>query len=176
MKTLAKITILTAAALLGVAAFAAGPGMRARLTAELGLTQQQQEQLTLLRQKHQKEAMTLRHQIEERQLALKQEMEKEHPSEAAVFKAIDEVAPLRVQMLKMQFRQRQAMQAVLTPEQLERLRALRDERRERRGQERGGQGRRPARMSEGPAPGDGPSGEMDDDFPQGEEWAGEVHE
>lgn len=164
MKAAPKIALLASVALMAIAPLAAGPRMRARIAEKLGLTAIQQQQVTQLRQQHQKEALALRHQMEERQLALRQEMEKENPSEAVVFKGIDDLSSLRAQMQKMRYRQRQAMQGLLTPEQLQKFRALREEHRGQRGPGKRGAGRH--RMGMGP----GPGGPPEDGFGE-DEWA-----
>lgn len=118
-----KILSAFVALALGAATFAQAPWTNPKVVQELGLTAQQQQQLQDMRYKHQREMIDLRRDMEIKELALKEEMSKDQPNEAAVDKAIDAAAQSRSTMEKARFRHMQEAKAILTPEQWQKARA-----------------------------------------------------
>lgn len=118
-----KILSAFVALALGAATFAQAPWANPKVVQELGLTAQQQQQLQDMRYKHQREMIDLRRDMEIKELALKEEMSKDQPNEAAVDKAIDAAAQSRSTMEKARFRHMQEARAILTPEQWQKARA-----------------------------------------------------
>jgi len=105
----------------------AGPGMLLRWGDELGLTDQQKTQLEQLTEKQamervDKEAALEKAEIQMRHLRIKDASEKE------VLAAMDKVGALRTDLQKMRYQHRQGVKALLTSEQLAKIKELRQER------------------------------------------------
>lgn len=138
-----KIAILTTLAALAVttATLAQAPWGNPKVAQELGLSPQQQQQLTDLRFKHQKEMIDLRRDLKLKELALQEEMSKDQPNEAAIDRAIDGTSQAKAAMAKARFRHMQEARAILTPEQWQKARAwMQAHRGQFRHNGRGGQG------------------------------------
>jgi len=170
MKTHTKILVAAAAASLAVGVLAAMPWKNPKVVKELGLTAQQQQQLEELSYKQQREKLDAKYQLDQKRLALRQEMDKDTPSEAAVNKAIDEMTAAQARMEKMRFAHLQAMRTILTPEQWSKMKQQMAEHREQRGERMGGMcgGRGQGRGPEASGPG-GPGGGMAMGGPEGPE-------
>jgi len=175
MKTHTKVLMAAAAAALTVGVLAAMPWKNPKVVEELKLTAQQQQQLEELSYKQQREKLDAKYLLDQKRLALRQEMDKDTPSEAAVNKAIDEMTVAQARMEKMRFAHMQAVRALLTPEQWSKMKARMTERMgERRERMRGGRGMGAGRGPGGPggmAMG-GPDGPEDQPPPPPEEGDG----
>ncbi len=136
MKKMILISTLAALAVTA-AVLAQAPWGNPAVAKELGLSPQQQQQLTDLRFKHQKEMIDLRRDLELKELALKEEMSKDQPNESAIERAIDSASQAKAAMAKARFRHMQEARAILTPEQWQKARAWMQA---HRGQFRNGRG------------------------------------
>ncbi len=105
---------------------------------EIGLTEDQQEQLEQLRVDFQLAQIDRRSELRKAQVQMRTLMRDDEASQPAVNRAIDEIAGLRAGLHKAQYAHRQQMQNLLTDEQVAKLKALRTERFQDRWDGRGG--------------------------------------
>jgi Spy/CpxP family protein refolding chaperone len=108
-----------------------GPGagmLGPRIQQELGLTEGQVTQLRALAQQQRQATAPLREQMRAQQAELRQLMQTEVPDRAAIEVKLREIAELRTQLTLSTIEARSAFQQVLTPDQREKLKALREQR------------------------------------------------
>lgn len=151
---------------------------------ELGLTDQQRQQMRALHSEHRKAAIRSRADLELKRLELNELLEADEPNQPALDNTIRELNDLRAASFKRRIDQRLAFRRLLTPEQRTKLRSVREHRggsfrhhmRQRwmdgsgsgRGQRRGpgsgrGQGSGP-RGGFGPGSGGGPDFDLEPEF------------
>lgn len=100
---------------------------------ELGLTDEQMKRLRDMGTQAQRSGIRTRADLEIKQLDLQELLSAANPDRAAIDRTIREIAELRATEMKAGIDMRLGLQSVLTPEQREKMRALR----ERRFRERG---------------------------------------
>lgn len=103
------------------------------LAQQLELSPEQRQQMKALAQKHRGEFQARRQAMRERQLALRQALADPATSPEQLRRLYDQVSEQRYQNLMARRGMRQELEAVLNPEQRERLHQLQAERRARRG-------------------------------------------
>jgi len=104
---------------------------------EIELTDAQQKQLADMRTKFQKDGIDKRAALEKAQVDLRSLMTDDDAAESAVLRQIDVVNGLKGDLQKMRFSHGKEMKAVLTAEQLAKIKDLRAERRSEHRQGRG---------------------------------------
>ena len=114
-----------------------GPGLLA-VADEIGLTDQQSEQLKKLSVEHKTAMVDYGAAVQKANIKLRSLQQDENASEAAVMSAIDEVSRLKADMQKARYRHRTQVMGLLTDEQKDKLEELRKERREGRSEKRQG--------------------------------------
>lgn len=102
-----------------------GPGAGFGLPEELGLSQEQQEQLRQLRSQAEREGLQGRTNLQLRQMELEDLMEAEEPNEAAIQQKLREVSDARHALEQHRITQRLAMRRVLTREQYQKWQGTR---------------------------------------------------
>ena len=122
-----------------------GMGIRHLLAVgdEINLTDEQQAKLEEMMIEFKLQSIDLKADIEKAQVAL-HALKRDDAVEADVMRAIDDVARMKAEMHKMQYKHHQQAKAVLTDNQIDQLKQLRKERFKegRRFKERPGHGRR----------------------------------
>ena len=114
-----------------------GPGMLLMHAEELELTETQISDLEKMQVNFQTDAIDRRAELQKAKVKLRSLMRSDDASETAVNTAIDEVASLEADMKKMKYGHMQAVKEVLTEEQIDKIKELRKNRRERAEVERG---------------------------------------
>lgn len=109
------------------------PGVRMILMFEdeINLTADQKAKLEQMMVNHRLERIDKKALVKKAQVKLRALMMDENAPESKVMAAIDEVARLKADMRKMQYRHHQAVRSVLTSDQIDKLQTLRKERMER---------------------------------------------
>jgi len=113
-------------------------GMADNLAKELGLTPEQEAQLKAQREQSQKENQATREQLKAKNQELRQELDKETIDEAKVNSLIGEITALEGKKLSQHVAGIISLKKILTPEQEAKLKAKRDERKERMRHKMGG--------------------------------------
>ncbi len=111
-----------------------GPGMSGRMFRNLDLTEEQQAKLKQIRESHSESTMALRQQIRTQMQALHQADQGATFDEALVREKLAQVAPLRAKLMAEEFKIRQEMLSILTPEQKTKLEQSREEFKAKRGE------------------------------------------
>lgn len=127
--------------------FERGP-LDSRLRQELGLTDEQMNKLRQMRNQSRRNSIRSRAEIQIKELELGEQLEAARPDRAAIDRLVREMADLRAQQMKAMIDMRLGLQDVLTADQRQKLRGLRERR-------FGGQGPAVRRRPEGgaqPAP------------------------
>jgi len=96
------------------------------LVEKLALTDEQRERIRTIREKQERAAIQQRAKLETARLDLRQLLRGEKPDRAALDAKIDEIARLRAQDAKARIGTLLEIRGVLTPEQQQKLRSLRD--------------------------------------------------
>ncbi len=105
-----------------------GIGRLLMMADELQLTDQQKEKIQTLVSSFRLEQIDRRAAIQKAQVKMADLRRNDKASESEVMAAIDEMAKLRADMAKMQYRHHQSVRAVLTDKQQEQLKTMRFER------------------------------------------------
>lgn len=92
---------------------------------EIGLTDQQRDQLKQLQLDHKIETIDRRAELKKAQVRLRALMREENADGGEVERAIDEVAGLRADLQKARYAHRKQIHAVLTEEQIDKIKELR---------------------------------------------------
>lgn len=106
----------------------AGMGHILMMAEELQLTDQQKEKFQALRTAHQMERIDREAELKKARVRMGDLRRNDNAAEADVMAAIDEMARLRADMQKMQYRHHQAFRAILTDKQQQQLKEMRLER------------------------------------------------
>ncbi|NLW55582.1 MAG: periplasmic heavy metal sensor [Firmicutes bacterium] len=85
----------------------------------LELTPDQQEKMLQLRQKLERETLELRHRLQQLNLELRHLWKAEQPDQNAINQKLTEMIPLRIELHSKSQQAREALESILTPEQLE---------------------------------------------------------
>jgi len=101
---------------------------------DLGLTQEQQDQIKDILSSRNEEMKTLHTKMEAAAKAQAESMSQDNPDEAAVFKGVDEIAMLRAEIDKIRIHQELEVKKILTPEQRTKIQEKMKERMEKHGQ------------------------------------------
>lgn len=109
---------------------------------ELGLSEQQRNQLKKMQVDFRMQMIDRDAEVEKAELRLRTMMMDKNAVEAEVDRAIDDVARVRAEVQKLQYGHRKQMRGVLTDEQFEKLQKMREERREDRMEQGMGMGQR----------------------------------
>jgi len=88
----------------------------------LDLTAEQRESMETMRVELQKKIIPIRAQIELKQLDMRTAMKADKPNEAAILKIAREIHDLEFQIKELEIKQKLSFQALLTPEQREKMR------------------------------------------------------
>ncbi len=89
----------------------------------LELTPEQQEKILQIKQQLEKETLELRHQLQQLHFELRRLWGAEHPDQTAIQQKLSEMVPLRIELRKKNQQARAALENILTPEQLEKLKS-----------------------------------------------------
>jgi len=116
-----------------------GIGLLLMVGDKIDLTDQQRDRLKEMQTEFQMSQIDRKAELEKAQVRLRTLRYDQDAAEGDVFRAIDEMSRLRADMQKMRYQHRQQIKAVLTDEQVEKLKELRQARRDGMGQ----QGQRP---------------------------------
>lgn len=111
-----------------------GHGMSGRMFRNLDLSDEQQAKLKQIRESHRESTKALRQQIRAEMQTLHQANQGATFDEALVSQKLAEIAPLRAKLMAAEFKIRQEMLSVLTPEQKTKLEQSREEFKARRGE------------------------------------------
>lgn len=126
----------------GLARLAENPAARERL----GITAEQAAKIRQETSDFRKGAIRGRAELQVKRLELRDLLRAETPDRAAIDKKLDEISAARLAQSKAQVHYRLAMREILTPEQRQKLRQMREESRHRGGREGGPpRGPRPGR-------------------------------
>ncbi len=106
----------------------AGMGHLLMMAEELQLTDQQKEKIHALMTAHQMERIDRQAELKKARVRMADLRRNDNAVEADVMAAIDEMAKLRAEMQKMQYRHHQAVRTILTDKQQEQLKGMRFER------------------------------------------------
>ena len=106
----------------------AGPGHILRMAEELKLTDQQKEKIQSMLTSFQVEQIDRQAELKKAQVRMADLRRNDKAADTEVMAAIDEIASLRANMQKMQYRHHQSIKAVLTDKQQEQLKTMRMER------------------------------------------------
>ena len=106
-----------------------GPMMILKMAHKLELTDAQTEQLKTMATEFKIEQIDLRSKIEKEEVLMKALMGKDNVSESEVFAKIDKISALKAESKKMGFKHKNAIEKVLTTEQKDKLKELRQNRR-----------------------------------------------
>lgn len=125
---------------LGTVAMAAGrhPGSKkdesrkGNFISKLNLTPEQEQKLLEIRQRHAREILPLRQELQKKRLELNRLWEAEKPNATAIERKMIEMVPLQVKMRMKAMTMRDEIRAILTPEQQEQFDAFQNERGHRR--------------------------------------------
>lgn len=112
------------------------PGGFLRHAEEIGLTEDQQAKLREMHVKHQVTMADARADVQKARIKLQAIRTDERASEADVMKAIDALSEARASIEKMRYGFQQDCKAVLTPQQMDKLDQLRQDKREQRMEDR----------------------------------------
>jgi len=104
-----------------------GIGHLLRVADEIGLTDEQRDQLKTMRLEFRMQQIDREAELEKAQVQLRALMADKDAAEAEVLRKIDDVARLRGEMQKMRYSHRKQMHGVLTDDQVEKLQQLRQE-------------------------------------------------
>jgi len=110
------------------------------LADELGLNEQQREQLKKMQVDFRMQMIDREAEVEKAELRLRAMMMDKDAAEAEVGRAIDDVARLRADVQKLRYGHRKQMRSVLTDEQFEKLQKMREERHEEKTEQGMGMG------------------------------------
>lgn len=116
-----------------------GIGLLLMVGDKIDLTDQQRDRLKEMQTEFQMGQIDRRAELQKAQMRLRNLKRDTDAAEGDVFRAIDEVSRLKVDMQKTRYQHQQQVKSVLTDEQIDKLEELRQTRREGMGQ----QGRRP---------------------------------
>lgn len=127
---------------------------RPSIAKQLGLTEEQQEKLRTLRTDARKNRIQSQADMRIKRLEMAEIMRADEPDRAAIERKLDEIAAARKTQFLAGLDHRNAMKAILTPEQLEKMKTLRRNsghnfRRNRRGPGRGNRFHRKGRPGSG---------------------------
>ena len=112
------------------------------LAEELGLTEDQLAEIKSVTGEHRRASMELRHEMEEAALVQVERLSADEIDEDAVMDAVEKTGEIRTEMAKLTMKQFLAFREILTPEQIEKAKDMRQRMREKRMQKgREGQGR-----------------------------------
>ena len=103
------------------------PGFGGDPIRELNLTAQQREQIRTIRQQNQTERATINERVRETNRALEAVLDSDNPDEAAVEERMREAAAAQAAAMRMRILTEVRIRRVLTPEQRNLLRALRQQ-------------------------------------------------
>jgi len=109
-----------------------GPGMLLNMADEIGLSDQQQKDLSAMSEKFGLEKIEKKATLDKAKLKLRT-LRMNDGSESEVLKAMDEVGKMRTEMQKMRYQHRQAVKDLLTEEQVDKLGEMRKDRMGKRG-------------------------------------------
>jgi Spy/CpxP family protein refolding chaperone len=104
-----------------------------RVKSALGLTDEQSSKLRQIMVEGRKSAIKTRADMQVRNIELRELLHADQPNRDAVLRKVQEISELRGQMMRERVESLLAAKSVLTPEQQQRIRAFRSERRGRRG-------------------------------------------
>lgn len=93
--------------------------------AELNLTPEQEQKLLEIRQKHAREVLPLRQELQKKHLELRQLWHVEKPNASTIEEKMKEMVPLQVKLRMKALEMRNEMKALLTPEQLKKFEEFR---------------------------------------------------
>jgi Spy/CpxP family protein refolding chaperone len=96
---------------------------------DAGCSDQQIRRIETLKDEVERKTLDIKHQVENARLDMKQLMQAENPDRAAIFKQIDKIGALRLQMKKARVGLMLDIRKELTPEQWEKLQAFKTEHR-----------------------------------------------
>lgn len=116
-----------------------GRGMRGGMFRGLNLTDAQKAQMNQLRQSHRERTQPLRQELRAKMQQLRQANQGGTFNEALAAQTLAETAGLRAKLMGEQFRLRQEMTALLTPEQKTQIEQRRERFKNRRGERQQGQ-------------------------------------
>jgi periplasmic protein CpxP/Spy len=111
-----------------------GHGMSGRMFRNLDLTDEQQAKLKQIRASHSESTKALRQQIRTQMQTLRQANQSGAFDEALVSQKLAQVAPLRAKLMAEEYKIRQEMLSILTPEQKTKLEQSREEFKAKRGE------------------------------------------
>jgi len=119
-----------------------GPGIGRLLMAadEIGLTDEQEDQLEQLQVDFKMEQIDRKAEMQKARVQLRTLMRDDNAVERDVFRMIDDLSRMKADMQKMRYTHRLQIHSILTEEQIEKMKELR---RERRGDGQGMKGRNP---------------------------------
>lgn len=113
-------------AVVGASAASASPGPKqgpkggsrhGRLMAELKLTAEQEQKILEIRQKHAREVLPIRQELQKKRLELRRLWSAEKPDAAAIEGKMKEMVPLQVKLRMKALAVRDEIKTILTPEQ-----------------------------------------------------------
>ncbi len=107
-------------------------GMLLKLGDEINLTDAQRESLEKMQVEFRMQQIDLKAEVEKAAVRLRVLMRDDRAAETEVMRAIDEVARLKADKHKMQYTHRKQIRGLLTDQQIDKLKDLRKERREKR--------------------------------------------
>lgn len=114
-----------------------------RMMQQLNLSDAQKEQMKQIRQSHSERTKALRAELRAKRVELRKANQGDTFNEALARQQLTEIAGIEAQLMGEQFKLRQEMGAVLTPEQKTQLDQMREQFKSKRGKGRGeGRGRR----------------------------------
>jgi protein CpxP len=111
-----------------------GHAMSGRMFRNLDLTDEQKAKFKQIRESHSESTKALRQQIRTQTRALHQANQSGAFDEALVSQKLAQIAPLRAKLMAAEFKIRQEMLAILTPEQKTKLEQSREEFKAKRGE------------------------------------------
>ncbi len=103
-----------------------------RFADEIGLTDEQREQIEKARFKHKMSMIDLKADVARAKLQVKALTRDDDANEVEVMRAIDQVAKAKAEMAKMKYKNRKKMKSILTDQQRAKLTELRKERQSKR--------------------------------------------
>jgi Spy/CpxP family protein refolding chaperone len=105
-----------------------GIGYLLQVADEIGLTEQQREQLKKMQLEFRTQQIDREAELEKAEVQLRALMTDKNAAEAEVLRKIDDVSRLKGEMQKMRYTHRKQMRGVLTDEQVEKLQQMRKDR------------------------------------------------
>ncbi|MFH1375037.1 MAG: hypothetical protein ABII79_14735 [bacterium] len=118
--------------MMGKRPYHGGPGMFLAVADEIGLSDDQIARMKKMMVEFQLARVDQKAKVEKAKIRLQSLRRDVDVSESEVMTAIDDMARTKADMQKMQYRHRSEMRAVLTDEQLDKLKELRQQKREKR--------------------------------------------